>query len=155
MQWVAEAQLVQGLRAESQAWFDWLLFISFCVWSAPSSSEAKLYIPSTTNNWKKLLSTAIWADKNGLVFGRIACNSSNNLKSERTSSFYFYSIQFRMYFHPKTNSVEFMPKKWDWKWVEILLLCCPTIYKIIIPNLTVQPILFVERRSLSALNFTA
>ena len=31
---------------------------------------------------KKLLSTAIWADNNGLVFGRIACISSKNLRSE-------------------------------------------------------------------------
>ena len=27
----------------------------------------KLYIPSAINIWKKLLSKAIWADKNGLV----------------------------------------------------------------------------------------
>ena len=33
----------------------------------------KLYIPSAINIWKKLLSRAIWADKNGQVSGRIAC----------------------------------------------------------------------------------
>ena len=44
--------------------------------------QSKLYIPSTINIWKKLLSTAIWADKNGLVSGRIACISSKNLSSE-------------------------------------------------------------------------
>ena len=36
----------------------------------------------TINIWKKLLSPAIWADKNGLVSGRIACISSKNLRSE-------------------------------------------------------------------------
>ena len=40
-------------------------------------------IPSTINIWKKLLSTAIWADKNELVFGRIACISSKDLRSEK------------------------------------------------------------------------
>ena len=30
----------------------------------------KLYIPSTINIWKKVLTKAIWADKNGLVSGR-------------------------------------------------------------------------------------
>ena len=44
--------------------------------------ETKLYIPSTINIWKKLLSTAIWADKNGLISGRIACISSKNLRAE-------------------------------------------------------------------------
>jgi hypothetical protein len=37
---------------------------------------------STIKTLKKLLSTAIWADKDGLVFGTIACISSKNLKSE-------------------------------------------------------------------------
>ena len=39
-------------------------------------------IPSTINIWKKLLSTAIWADKNRLVSGRIACISSKIQRSE-------------------------------------------------------------------------
>ena len=34
--------------------------------------RAKLYIPSTINICKKLLSAAVWADKNELVFDRIA-----------------------------------------------------------------------------------
>ena len=29
----------------------------------------KIYIPSTINNWRKLLRTAIWSDENGLVSG--------------------------------------------------------------------------------------
>ena len=37
---------------------------------------AKIYIPSTINNWKNLLTKAIWADKKGLVSDRLACTSS-------------------------------------------------------------------------------
>ena len=37
---------------------------------------AKLYILSTISIWKKVLTKAIWADKNGLVSGRLACTSS-------------------------------------------------------------------------------
>ena len=48
-------------------------YLSFC---------PKLYIQSTINIWKKLLSTAIWANKNGLVSGRIACISSKKLRPE-------------------------------------------------------------------------
>ena len=36
---------------------------------------SKLYIPSTINIWKKVLTKDIWADKNGLVSGRLACTS--------------------------------------------------------------------------------
>ena len=50
-------------------------------------------LQSTINIRKKLLSTAIWEDKNGLVSGRIDYISSKNLRSE--------FIQLRMYFHPK------------------------------------------------------
>ena len=39
-------------------------------------TQPKLYIPSTINIRKKVLTKAIWADKNGLVFGRLACTSS-------------------------------------------------------------------------------
>ena len=56
-----------------------------------------------------LLSTAIWADKNGLVSGRIACISIKNLRSEtiqQSSIFYSEFIQFRMYFHPKNLKSE-------------------------------------------------
>ena len=35
------------------------------------------YIPSTINTEKELLRRAIWADKNGLVSGRLAWTSSN------------------------------------------------------------------------------
>ena len=66
--------------------------------------KAKLYILSTINFWKKVLSTAIWADENGLVFGRIACISSKNLRSE--SSLYLEFIQFRIYFYPKNLKSE-------------------------------------------------
>ena len=45
-------------------------------------SKAKLYIPSTIKIRKKLFDTAIWAEKNGLVTGRIACISSKNLRFE-------------------------------------------------------------------------
>ena len=38
--------------------------------------QAKLYIPSTINIWKKVLTKAIWADKNGLVSDRLACAST-------------------------------------------------------------------------------
>ena len=44
--------------------------------------EVKVIHPKYYNIWKKLLSTAIWADKNGLVSGRIACISSKNLRYE-------------------------------------------------------------------------
>ena len=43
---------------------------------------SKLYIPSTMNIWKNLLSRAIWAAKNELFSGRIACISRKNLRSE-------------------------------------------------------------------------
>ena len=33
--------------------------------------QPKLHIPSTIHIWKKLLSTAIWSDKNGLVLQNI------------------------------------------------------------------------------------
>ena len=46
------------------------------------TQKSKLYIPSTINIWKKLLSTAIWAGENGLFSGRIACILSKNLRSE-------------------------------------------------------------------------
>ena len=36
----------------------------------------KSYIPSTINVRGKLLIPVIWADKNGLVFGKLACTSS-------------------------------------------------------------------------------
>ena len=39
-------------------------------------TQPKLYIPSTINIRKKVLTKAIWADKNGLVFGRLTCSSS-------------------------------------------------------------------------------
>ena len=48
----------------------------------------KLYIPSTINMWEKLLSTAIWADKNNLVV------------------FYSEFIPFWMYFYPKNLKSE-------------------------------------------------
>ena len=38
--------------------------------------KPKLYIPSTINILKKVLTKAVWADKNGLVSGRLACTSS-------------------------------------------------------------------------------
>ena len=38
--------------------------------------ESKLYIPSTINIWKKMLTKAIWAVENGLVSGRLACTST-------------------------------------------------------------------------------
>ena len=40
--------------------------------------ESKLYIPSTINIWKKVLTKAIWAVKNGLVSGRLACTSTKS-----------------------------------------------------------------------------
>ena len=43
-------------------------------------TSAKLDIPSTINICKKVLMKAIWADKKGLVSGRLACTSS---KTER------------------------------------------------------------------------
>ena len=40
--------------------------------------ETKLYIPSTISAGKKLLRTAIWAGRKGLVVSRLACTSSND-----------------------------------------------------------------------------
>ena len=40
------------------------------------NGSSRLYIPSTIKIWKKVLTKAIWADKNGLVSGRLACTSS-------------------------------------------------------------------------------
>ena len=55
------------------------------------NNYTKSYILSTINIWKKLLSTAIWTDKNGLVSGRIACISSKNLRSETIKQLFFLS----------------------------------------------------------------
>ena len=65
----------------------------------------KLYIPRTISTWRKLLSTAIWADKNG----RVACTSSQtqNLKKYRNVDFIPESkIQFRIYFQQKNLQSE-------------------------------------------------
>ena len=35
-----------------------------------------LYVPNTINIWKKVLTKAICAEKNGPVSGRLACTSS-------------------------------------------------------------------------------
>jgi hypothetical protein len=40
-----------------------------------STAAAKLYIPSTIINSRKLLTKAIWQIKNGLVSFRLACTS--------------------------------------------------------------------------------
>ena len=39
--------------------------------STEINAKAKSYIPSTINIWKKVLTKAIWAEKNGLVTGRL------------------------------------------------------------------------------------
>ena len=54
----------------------------------------KLYIPRTINTWRKLLSTAIWADKNG----RVACTSSQTQNLDFIPE---SKIQFRIYFQQK------------------------------------------------------
>ena len=63
-----------------------------------SLSWAKLYITSTINIWKKLLSTAIWADKNGLVSGKIVVFQVKtwDLKQYSNLDLYPEFIQFRM-----------------------------------------------------------
>ena len=38
--------------------------------------QTKVYIPSAINIWKKMLTKAILADKNGLISGRLACTST-------------------------------------------------------------------------------
>ena len=43
----------------------------------------KLYIPSAINIWKKLPTNVIWADKKGLVSGRLAWTSSKTEMSSK------------------------------------------------------------------------
>ena len=50
--------------------------------SLSDRGKAKVIHPKYYKHLKKLLSTAIWADKNGLVSARIACISNKNLRSE-------------------------------------------------------------------------
>ena len=65
----------------------------------------KVYIPRTTNIWKKVLTKAIWADKNGLVSGRLAQTSSKTEilhKQNRNLDFNpEFSSWYRIFFHPK------------------------------------------------------
>ena len=53
----------------------WCSAIKDIVWGH-GRMAVKLYIPSTMNIKGKLLITAIWADKNGLVSGRLAFTSN-------------------------------------------------------------------------------
>ena len=53
----------------------WCSAIKDIVWGH-GRMAIKLYIPSTINIRGKLIIPAIWADKNGLVSGRLACTSS-------------------------------------------------------------------------------
>ena len=98
----------------------------------PAQLASKLYIPSTINIWKKLLSTAIWADKNGVVFGRIAWISNKNQKFEKIYQSFFYSefIQFRINFH--SNNLKSERNNWWFKpWFNIILhtqsIVCATV----------------------------
>ena len=59
---------------------------------------AKLYIPSTINSWRKLLSTAIWVYKNGLVSGRLACSSSKTKNLKNIIIYIWILNLLRMYF---------------------------------------------------------
>jgi hypothetical protein len=77
-----------------------------------TDADLKVIHPKYYKHLKNLLSTAIWADKNRLVSGRIACISSNNLRPglKQYSNLVFFilnlCIQFRMYFHPKNLKSE-------------------------------------------------
>ena len=53
----------------------WCSAIKDIVWGH-GRMAVKSYIPSTINVRGKLLIPVIWADKNGLVFGKLACTSS-------------------------------------------------------------------------------
>ena len=80
-----------------------------CIVLVISEPIPKLYIPSTINIWKKLLSTAIWADKN------------------RQIDFYPEFIQFRMHFHPKNLKSEWK-NPWFKPWFNILMKTqCATV----------------------------
>ena len=75
---------------EISSWLSWRspLFL------LPVTIGPKLYITSTINIWKKLLSIAIWANENRLVFGRIVCISSKNLRSETISIAIYFNAEF-------------------------------------------------------------
>ena len=60
---------------------------------------SKLYIPSTINTEKELLRTCGHI-KNGLVSGRLACESRNR-QNLRVMPIQIGSLKFRMHFHPK------------------------------------------------------
>ena len=60
---------------------------------------SKLYIPSTINTEKELLRT-FGHIKNGLVSGRLACESRNR-QNLRVIPIQIGSLKFRMHFHPK------------------------------------------------------
>jgi hypothetical protein len=55
--------------------------------------KAKLYIPSTIIISRKLLTAAIWADKNGLVSGRLACTPS---ETQNIKKIIEIKIQFKL-----------------------------------------------------------
>ena len=60
---------------------------------------SKLYIPSTINTEKELLRT-FGHIKNGLVSGRLACESRNR-QNLRVIPIQIGSLMFRMHFHQK------------------------------------------------------
>ena len=94
--------------------------------------QVKLYIPSTINIWKKLLSTAIWADKNGLVSDNSLYFKYQTWDLKQYSNlviFFPEFIQFRMYFHLKNLKSE-RNNPWFKPWFNILrhtqsIVCAP------------------------------
>ena len=54
------------------------------------------------------INTAIWADRNGQVSGRLACTSTNPTKLEEYNNPFYHSklsSQFKMHFQPKNLKV--------------------------------------------------
>ena len=58
----------------------------------------KLHIPSTIDTEKEMLRTATWANKNGVVSGRLSCKSTIP-QILRIITILIFSGQSRMHFH--------------------------------------------------------
>ena len=70
--------------------------------------QTKVYIPSAINIWKKMLTKAILADKNGLISGRLACTS--------TKTEIFLKMRIHIDFNPEFQvDLECFSTKKTWK----------------------------------------
>ena len=74
------------LDRENQASHD-LLYSNHAATVCCVYNQSYTYQVLHINTWKKMLSTVIWADKNGLVSDRLACISRKTLKSKNNIAY--------------------------------------------------------------------